>query len=317
MRQLRRPNVTVPTMGPNGAAARKRAEHIAEYTANGNLPRTFPEHWTSSEVRGALIAMQGRVCAYCGADLTEGGYDVEHFRPRKIARDPLGGYWWLAYDFGNYLLSCKPCNQERKGSRFPIAGKRCRYDDREEVQQEKRTLLDPTVDPVEQWLEVNLESPLLKIVPRPGIGPELTERVLETVTFFRLNLEVGHIKGRMAVLYRIVEELDTDRTEEVRRLAIRYRPHSLVALSVLAAKSQQDLPTIEDEIQWLIDDLSGDLKTHRSDDADDLKLRQADELLWALAVLWKDPPNGSPERVSQMLEDCGVREAVSEYVARL
>jgi len=322
MRELRRPDVTVPAMGAEGAAGKKRAEHIAEYTANGALPRSFPDHWTKPDVRGALIAMQGKVCAYCGADLTEGGYDVEHFRPTKIARDPVGGYWWLAYDFGNYLLSCKPCNQERKGSRFPVAGTRIRYEDREAMPQERRILLDPTRDLVEEWLDVNWESGPVRIVPRTGIGPELTERVNETIKFFRLDLDLGHIKARMAVRDCIVEELAAGQTDEVRRRAIRYCPHSFVAKTVLLATSPQDLPTVEEEIQWLVDDLSRDfhvLRMRLQGDADgnDTTVRRADELLWALAVIWKDPPNGQPERVSQMLEDHGIRDVVAGYLAKL
>ena len=46
--------------------------------------------------------------------------DVEHFRPKSaVLDDPLhGGYWWLAYDFQNYLLSCSLCNRVRKKTRF-------------------------------------------------------------------------------------------------------------------------------------------------------------------------------------------------------
>jgi uncharacterized protein (TIGR02646 family) len=322
MRQLRRPNVTLPTLGPEGAGGRISARQNATYISHSRRPTDFQKHWTAPDVRGALVAMQGKVCAYCGADLTEGGNDVEHFRPAKIARDPLGGYWWIAYDFGNYFLSCKPCNQERKGDRFPVAGnRRVRYESRDAIAREERILLDPAVDPVEEWLEVNWELDLAPVVPRSGLE-ELTERVEKTIKFFRLNLDLGHIKGRMAVRDRVVLDLDEGRTEEVRRSAIRYCPHSLVAKTLLAAKSPQDLPTVEDEVRWLVDELSRGFKVlvralENSKLTDDSKVRQADELLWALAVLWKDPPNGAPENVAKMLEDRGMRDAVAEYLGKL
>lgn len=84
-------------------------------------------------------------CAYCEdfAIGTASG-DVEHYRPKKRIRrlnqDHVGkekehlinisgrkyidgcttGYWWLAYDWNNYLLSCPPCNQKWKSDLFPV-----------------------------------------------------------------------------------------------------------------------------------------------------------------------------------------------------
>ena len=52
-------------------------------------------------------------CAYCEATTkTTHHGDVEHYRPKSI-------YWWLAYCYDNYLVSCRICNQS-KADRFPI-----------------------------------------------------------------------------------------------------------------------------------------------------------------------------------------------------
>jgi hypothetical protein len=198
---------------------------------------------------------------------------------------------------------------------------RIRYEDREAIPQEERILLDPTIDPVEECLDVTWESSLVQIVPRPGLG-QLTERAKETIKFFRLDVDLGHIKGRIAARDRVVEALTGGRTQEVRRRATRYCPHSFVAKTVLLAASPQDVPTVEEEIQWLVDDLSRDFHILRERfkgvaDGNDPTVRRADELLWALAVIWKDPPNGQPERVSQMLEDHGIRDVVAGYLAKL
>ncbi len=54
-------------------------------------------------------------CAYCEAPTSVVAYgDVEHFRPKSV-------YWWLAYCYDNYLVSCQLCNQKFKGAKFPIA----------------------------------------------------------------------------------------------------------------------------------------------------------------------------------------------------
>ncbi|HSF83472.1 MAG TPA: hypothetical protein VLA49_19695 [Anaerolineales bacterium] len=39
-------------------------------------------------------------------------------KPKKLAKQ---GYWWLAYEWSNYLLSCIVCNQYWKGAIFPVA----------------------------------------------------------------------------------------------------------------------------------------------------------------------------------------------------
>ena len=55
-------------------------------------------------------------CAYCEAPTSVVAYgDVEHFRPKSV-------YWWLAYCYDNYLVSCQLCNQKFKGAKFPISG---------------------------------------------------------------------------------------------------------------------------------------------------------------------------------------------------
>lgn len=52
-------------------------------------------------------------CAYCEATTKTTHYgDVEHYRPKSI-------YWWLAYCYDNYLVSCRICNQS-KADHFPI-----------------------------------------------------------------------------------------------------------------------------------------------------------------------------------------------------
>ncbi|MFB7146089.1 HNH endonuclease [Agrobacterium deltaense] len=78
-----------------------------------------PIKWTSSKWKSAKKRLRfesGGKCAYCEAstDVVAHG-DVEHFRPKSK-------YWWLAYDFDNYVFACQICNQIYKGDNFPISG---------------------------------------------------------------------------------------------------------------------------------------------------------------------------------------------------
>ncbi|MCP4143167.1 MAG: hypothetical protein GY755_23250 [Chloroflexi bacterium] len=83
-------------------------------------------------------------CAYCEGKYIAGtSLDVEHYRPKaKVTTNkspnstikitgPGGkkidhpGYYWLAYNWKNLLLSCPKCNRENgKMNQFPIKGKR-------------------------------------------------------------------------------------------------------------------------------------------------------------------------------------------------
>jgi hypothetical protein len=46
--------------------------------------------------------------------------DLAKVRGRSPSRRWPSGYWWLAYDWSNYLLSCEVCNRVWKGNLFPI-----------------------------------------------------------------------------------------------------------------------------------------------------------------------------------------------------
>ncbi len=68
-------------------------------------------------VRSALAACQFGKCCFCESKIQHVmSGEVEHFRPKGGVRqrrsDPLDrpGYYWLAYDWSNLLLSCQSCN---------------------------------------------------------------------------------------------------------------------------------------------------------------------------------------------------------------
>ncbi|MFQ5796237.1 MAG: hypothetical protein ACE5JP_14470 [Candidatus Bipolaricaulia bacterium] len=72
------------------------------------------------KAKDQLIAETGRKCAYCEAPTTQVAYgDVEHYRPKSV-------YWWLAYCYDNFLISCQLCNQKFKKAKFPIRNTKMR-----------------------------------------------------------------------------------------------------------------------------------------------------------------------------------------------
>lgn len=57
-------------------------------------------------------------CAYCERDTRGGAHcDTEHFRPKRP-------YYWLTYEWTNFLLACQICNRDFKNAQFPVKGKR-------------------------------------------------------------------------------------------------------------------------------------------------------------------------------------------------
>ena len=70
-----------------------------------------------NDFKPILIRYFGEKCWYSECDLTGSFGDVDHFRPklRSTAENNRAildeGYWWLAYDYLNYRLSCEKCNR--------------------------------------------------------------------------------------------------------------------------------------------------------------------------------------------------------------
>ena len=88
---------------------RIRRSEIQKHTFNSN-------RWKPAKEQ--LFAETGGKCAYCEAPTSVAAFgDVEHYRPKSI-------YWWLAYCYDNYLVSCQICNQRFKKDDFPIQNRK-------------------------------------------------------------------------------------------------------------------------------------------------------------------------------------------------
>jgi uncharacterized protein (TIGR02646 family) len=85
--------------------------------------------YSDSEVKGSLIELFKGKCSYCeSAFLHVYSGDVEHFRPKGEIEegipDKKPGYYWLAADWDNLLLSCRNCNQKLSHSIYGVANKK-------------------------------------------------------------------------------------------------------------------------------------------------------------------------------------------------
>jgi hypothetical protein len=291
--------VVPPTLRITGAGGIQTEAMVAAYP--GQRQFQFTEHWNRPDVRGALYAQHGRVCAYCGSGLTRGDRgDVDHFRPKaSVAGDEAhGGYWWLAYDFQNYLLSCRKCNSTYKRNRFPLApgGERIAYENRERIAEEARLLLDPCVEALEDLLELDLSTPLNPLLPiesKSGLPEPISTRVKESLDFFEINFQPDLIKARMDLFNKITKAVEAGDPKRVRLFAVRYRPNSFIARYILQRRAPELLPTVEEELSWLMKDMLRTLRLvlqiQQFHQAARLQ-REHDEILWSFAFLLADPP---------------------------
>jgi uncharacterized protein (TIGR02646 family) len=143
-------------------------------------------HW--GELKPWLQVLSYGKCWFSEVRELYSHYDVEHFRPKKEAKELDGtvrdGYWWLAFDYTNFRL-CGNVGNRKKGGWFPLrTGTRCsRYNDQCE-ESESPYLLDPT-DPDDVTLIAFDEEG--NAIPAPGISDWEAMRVDETIKRLKLN----------------------------------------------------------------------------------------------------------------------------------
>jgi uncharacterized protein (TIGR02646 family) len=165
----------------------------------------------------ALETVFGTKCAYC-----EGHFgavtpkDVEHFRPKSEIDTGAGvlrpGYYWLACEWENLLLSCPDCNRPRKHeipgqaakaklgkeTQFPLADEARRIRSHGQLIDEEgvRLLLNPCCDQPEEHLTFD-EKGLVHARPDAGGAPSRMGEV--SITVYALQRK-GLVEERLRVL---------------------------------------------------------------------------------------------------------------------
>jgi len=128
----------------------------AKYASTGDVSYSDFKQPIYGYYSDALKAAQHNKCCYC--ERKEEG-DVEHFRPKAKVSQGEGepkqiGYFWLAYDWENFLFSCKICNQSYKKDYFPLADntKRATPSSRN-LSAEEPLLINPATENPEDFLD--------------------------------------------------------------------------------------------------------------------------------------------------------------------
>ena len=140
-----------------------------EYFRNGVGGRPNDSNWR--DFRELLGSRSGNTCWYCerrclrDADEVGKAPTVDHFRP-------LSSYPELAYKWSNWIFSCRRCNGENKGNKWPVSG----YVDPGAADDQERP---------ERYFDYDADTG--EITPKPGLSSEAREKVLRTIDDLGLN----------------------------------------------------------------------------------------------------------------------------------
>lgn len=161
--------VPVPiTFRAGGKADLERMQAQAFFSDLNRQQRFLFAAYRSPDVSRGLNELFHGKCAYCETRVSAiGPLDIEMYRPKGgVAESPSHpGYWWLATDWENLLLSCQDCNRQRrhqnsdqwtvsgKANRFPLADESKRVlDPSGELAREEPLLLNPCIDDPQEHL---------------------------------------------------------------------------------------------------------------------------------------------------------------------
>jgi hypothetical protein len=215
------------------AAARKKTEKF-------RAARKYSEKQGSwSKVKQVYIDLQFGKCAYCerkfGVDeKSRIEHDVEHFRPKSSIKawPPKGGklhyefrtgtastrgYYLLAYNPLNYMVSCKKCNSPYKSDHFPIAKtRRLNSDDFAKLALEQPLLLYPISDVDEDPEALIAFEGILPVVK--AASGHAGHRARVTIDFFALDTREELLRERALILKAIyVAWSDLEHADPLRR----------------------------------------------------------------------------------------------------
>lgn len=138
----------------------------AEYRSGERKFAADRRLYGAKSVKDTLMDAQHKKCCYCETMLPPASYgDVEHYRPKgAVQQDPgqheeYPGYYWLAYDWNNLLVSCTPCNL-RKRTLFPLMDPHARVrSHHENLEAEQPLFIHPAMEDPRHHIRFRREAP--------------------------------------------------------------------------------------------------------------------------------------------------------------
>jgi hypothetical protein len=140
MIQCTRPPAHPDFLPHSGSPVQQAKRQVEDAIQAGQKP-TFRNLW--KKCKHVFARNQHYKCGYCESIVLATDFgDIDHFAPKGEVHELIApgqeanhlskvigrnwtivsdrGYWWLAYDWKNYIFSCKLCNTVWKLSLFPV-----------------------------------------------------------------------------------------------------------------------------------------------------------------------------------------------------
>ena len=145
---------------------------------SGNRKFQSKKIYGNKSVKDALLNAQHSKCCYCEAKIGATSHgEVEHYRPKGAVKQSVAsnmeypGYYWLAYDWDNLLVSCAVCNR-KKSFLFPLENEVVRArSHHDNIQDEKPLFINPAKDEPREHICFRGEEP----VPVTELGRKTIE----------------------------------------------------------------------------------------------------------------------------------------------
>lgn len=159
-------------------------------------------HW--DKLKPWLLALSGGKCWFSEVRELYSHYDVEHFRPKKEAKELNGserdGYWWLAFDYMNFRI-CGNVGNRKKGGWFPLkGGSLCSTYGNHHEESETAYLIDPIDGNDVALIAFDEEG---KVIPIPGASEWEQQRVHETIKRLKLNEHTPLAEARRKIWQKV------------------------------------------------------------------------------------------------------------------
>ncbi|MCK5356727.1 MAG: hypothetical protein KAJ63_16540 [Methyloprofundus sp.] len=147
--------------------------------------------WRDDRLTDWLLDQFNNKCWYTEAPTDVASFHVDHFRPKgevkNLDESKELGYWWLAFNWKNYILSGQLINT-KKSSYFPLvrgarAPENCPDCD---LELETRVLIDPKTNEA-RLISFEADNSYCIAISAGGISETDIDRVERTIEIYGLN----------------------------------------------------------------------------------------------------------------------------------
>jgi uncharacterized protein (TIGR02646 family) len=225
---------------------KKETEKNIQFAIKNMFSKMSFSVYCERDVKEALIQLFKGKCAYCESKfLHVYSGDVEHFRPKGEIEEATPrkkpGYYWLAAEWTNLLLSCRNCNQKLKHqifgglqkatmgkmNQFPLENNfkhiqsHKTYSKKIKEEEQSRLLINPCIENPESFFKYEKEG---VIKPKKNSGKEfkMAEKSISVYVLQRMPLVQAREKVNIEInaqMERVLEAV-TNLNESMNKPAL-------------------------------------------------------------------------------------------------